>query len=122
MNANIAQQVHAKFKLFSGVLDGGKSLAALAEQVEKFAVSAKAAPKSIGVEYLEHSKQVVLSLGYRDDEPAYPVKLTAVSLGRASGLDAVELERLEGRMAEEASRRSRTSSATSFSLPSRTSS
>jgi hypothetical protein len=104
MNANIAQQVHARFKLFSGVLEGGKSLAALAEQVEKFAVSAKAAPKSIGVEYLEHSKRVVLSLGYRDDEPAYPVKLHSVSLGKASNLDPAELLRLESRMADEAAK------------------
>ncbi len=104
MSTNIQQQVHSKFKLFSGVLEGGKSLAKLAEQVEKFAAGAKAAPKSIGIEYLEHSKQVVLSLGYRDDEPAYPVKLTAISLGKASSLSAAELQRLEHRMAEEAAK------------------
>lgn len=104
MNANIAQQVHGRFKLFSGVLEGGASLSALADQVEKFAVSAKAAPKSIGIEYLEHSKRVVLSLGYRDDEPAYPVKLSVVTLGKASKLDASELLRLESRMAEEAAK------------------
>ncbi len=104
MSTNIQQQVHSKFKLFSGVLEAGKSLAKLAEQVEKFAASAKAAPKSIGIEYLEHSKQVVLSLGYRDDEPAYPVKLNAVSLGKASNLGAAELQRLEHRMADEAAK------------------
>ena len=102
MNPTIAQQVHAKFRLFSGVLEDGKSIAKLAEQVEQFAAHAKAAPKSIGIEYLGHSKRIVFSLGYRDDEPAYPVKLNIVSLGKASKLDATELQRVEIRMTEEA--------------------
>jgi hypothetical protein len=104
MSTNIANQVHGKFKLFTAKLDGGKSINKLAEEVERFAVQAKAAPKSIGVEYLEHSKMVILTLGYRDDEAAYPVKLSAVSIGKATQLDAAELARLEKRMAEEAAK------------------
>ncbi len=103
-NSNIAQQVHSRFKLFSAVVEDGNSIAKLAEQVEQFATAAKAAPKSIGIEYLEHSKRIVLSLGYRDDETAYPVKLSVVSLGKASKLDGAELQRLESRMAEEAAK------------------
>jgi hypothetical protein len=104
MSTDIAKQVHGKFKLFTAKLDGGKSITKLAEEVEQFAVQAKAAPKSIGVEYLEHSKTVILTLGYRDDEPAYPVKLTAVSIGKESQLNAPELARMEKRMAEEAAK------------------
>ena len=104
MTENISQQVHNKFKLFIGVLEEGKSIAKLVAEVEQFAAKAKAAPKSIGIEYLEHSKKIVLTLGYRDDEPAYPVKLQAVSLGQASKLDPAELAKLESRMAKEASK------------------
>jgi hypothetical protein len=101
---SVKAQVHSKFRLFSGPLGAGGSLGPLGKEVEEFAAKAKAAPKSIGVEYLEHSKQVVVSLGYRDDEPAYPIKLTSVSLGKAETLKGDELSRLEKRMGEEASK------------------
>lgn len=102
--ANIDQQVHAKFKMFSGKLEAGSSIAALTKQVEEFVRTSKAAPKSIGVEYLEGAKLVVLTLGYRDDEAGYPVKLVTSSLGNADKLDAADLARLEKRMGEEAAK------------------
>ena len=101
---SIAQQVHSKFKLFAGPLGPGATLGPLADEVAQFAAKAKAAPKSIGVEYLESSKQVVVSLGYRDDEPAYPVKLHAVSLGQVESFAAGELAKLEKRMEEAAAK------------------
>jgi hypothetical protein len=97
-------QVHSKFKLFSGPLGPGASLGKLATQVEEFARTAKAAPKSIGVEYLEHDGQVVVSLGYRDDEAAYPIKLQAVSLGKVESFQGDELARLERKMGEAAAK------------------
>ena len=102
--STIHDQVHARFKLFAGTLEAGNSLATLAAAVEGFAASSNVAPKSIGVEYLEHSKRVLISLGYRDDEPAYAIRLHTVSLGRASALDAGELQRIEERMAVEAAK------------------
>lgn len=102
--SNIRDQVHGKFKIFAGALAPDHSLGALAAEVERFAASAHAAPKSIGVEYLEHSKRVVLTLGYRDDEPGYPIRLHVVSLGKASSLDAGELHALEQRMEAEAAK------------------
>jgi hypothetical protein len=104
MSSNIAQQVHGKFKMFSAKLDGTRSIAALATEVEAFATKAKAAPKSIGIEYLEHSKTIVFTLGYRDDEPAYPVKLGTVSLGKSSKLEATDLAKLEAKLTEEAAK------------------
>jgi len=97
-------QVHSKFKLFAGTLDTSGSLGTLATEVEKFAASAKAAPKSIGVEYLEHSKQVVVSLGYRDDEAPYPIKLSTVSLGKVDTFSADECKKLETKMGEAAAK------------------
>lgn len=90
--------------MFAGKLEPGHSIAKLAEQVEQFAAQAKAAPKSIGVEYLEHSATVVVTLGYRDDEPAYPIKLHVVSLGKASSLDSADLHRLELQMEQAAAK------------------
>ena len=101
---SVKEQVHSKFKLFTGPLGPGASLGKIATDAEEFAKKAKAAPKSIGVEYLEHAKQVVLSLGYRDDEPPYPIKLQATSLGKIETLGADELARIEKRMAEVAAK------------------
>lgn len=104
MSSSVNDQVHSKFKLFAGALSPDGSLGLLAKEVETFAAAAKAAPKSIGVEYLEHSNQVVVSLGYRDDEPPYPIKLSTVSLGKIESLSAEALTRLETTMAEAASK------------------
>ena len=105
MSATVGHQVHSKFKLFAGSAssigtDG--SIGALAKEVEAFARKAKAAPKSIGIEYVEHTKQVLLSLGYRDDEPAYEISLHSVSLGKLATTDAAELASLEEKMGEAA--------------------
>ena len=95
-------QVHSKFKLFTSTLGPGGALGKLATDVEHFAASAKAAPKSIGVEYLEHTKQVIVSLGYRDDEGPYAIKLHGVSLGHVAKLGAPEMAGLEKKMGEAA--------------------
>ena len=71
----IADQVHTKFKLFTGTLDASGNIGKLAGEVAAWAKSAKVAPKSIGVEFLERNKQVILSVGYRDDEPGYGIAL-----------------------------------------------
>jgi len=95
-------QVHARFKLFTGELGGDLSLGKLANDVEAFAASQKCAAKSIGVEYLEHERRLVISLGYIEGGETYPVRLRSVSLGTASKLDAAALARLEKRMCDEA--------------------
>ena len=43
-----------------------------------------------------------MSLGYRDDEAPYPIKLHSVSLGKAAHLGAPDLATLEKKMAEAA--------------------
>ncbi len=101
---SVKAQVHSKFKLFCGPLGPNASLGKLATDVEAFATSAKAASKSIGVEYLEGTKQVVLSLGYRDDEAAYPIKLHTISLGKVESLATAELAHLEKKMEEAAAK------------------
>jgi hypothetical protein len=95
-------QVHGKFKLFTGELGADLSLGALAGEVEAFVAKNKCAPKSIGIEYLEAERRVVVSLGYREGEPAYKIHLRSTSLGVAAKLDAAALARLEKAMGDAA--------------------
>ena len=100
---HIAEQVHGKFKVFAGPLNEDDTIGPLADEIARFVRDSKAAAKSIGVEYLESAERLVITLGYRDDEEGYPVKLSSVSLGKieALGDDFGELER---RMTEASAR------------------
>jgi hypothetical protein len=94
----IEAQVHDNFKLFAGKPDAAGHIGALAGEVAAWAAKANVAPKSIGIEFIESSKQLILSVGYRSDEPGYKVKLASAKIGRLGTLDAGELERLERAM------------------------
>ena len=102
--SKIADQVHTKFKLFTGSLDADGNMATLARQVTGWAKDAKVAPKSIGVEFIEGNKKMILSVGYRDDEPAYGITLASSKIGKLGKLDAGELATLEKAMADSAAR------------------
>jgi hypothetical protein len=98
--ADVAAQVHHRFKVFTGDAGADGGIAALAPEVERFVSDRGVAAKSIGVEFLEAARKLVLTLGYRDDEPGYAVRLTSRSLGKVDGLD--DLGGLEARMSEAA--------------------
>jgi len=88
--STVAHQVHDSFKSFIG-----SSIESIAADVSSFVNSSGVAPKSIGIVHVNSADQLLLSLGYRDDEPGYPVTLSAVTLGHidtvhASGLDALD--------------------------------
>jgi hypothetical protein len=93
--SQIADQVHNQFKVFAGNLDANNMIGPLADQVANFVQETGAAAKSIGVEYLEAADRLIITLGYRSDEPGYPIKLSCVSLGQinALGSDFIELEK-----------------------------
>jgi len=93
--ADVTAQVHDKFKVFTGT-PGNGDLGPLAGQVETFVREQRIAPKSIGVEFIERARKLVLTVGYRDDEPPYEVRLTSRSLGKVDGLE--DLSGLEQRM------------------------
>lgn len=84
--SDIEKQEHHHFKIFSGTLDKNDSLGRLADEVASFVAEQKVAAKSIGVEYLETTKRLIITLGYRTDEEFYPVRLTSVSLGKIEDL------------------------------------
>lgn len=92
--SQIAEQVHGKFKVFAGELQADKTIGALADEVAAFARDNQIAAKSIGVEYLEGANRLIVTLGYRDDEEAYPIALHTESLGTtdAMGDDFAALE------------------------------
>jgi hypothetical protein len=98
---SVTDQIHGKFKVFAGELQGN-SIDRLAAEVESFVARERIAPKSIGVEFLESSRRVILTLGYRDDEPGYAVNLASAYLGKLEDLEPATLTRLEGKMAEAA--------------------
>ena len=93
--ASIADQVHTSFKVFCGPVEGKASIASVARKVEAFVRRSKIAPKSIGVEYLEATRQIVLSLGFCENEEAYDIKLTAIPLGKLGVVDEASLARIE---------------------------
>lgn len=100
--STIGQQVHTKFKLFAGTLDAGGALTKLAGEVAAWAKTAKVAAKSIGIEFLERDHKVILSVGYRDDEPGYGIRLESRKIGVVGKLDAADLSKLEKAMSEAA--------------------
>jgi hypothetical protein len=103
--SEIEKQVHNKFKIFSGTLGADKSLGALADEVARFVDEGKLAAKSIGVEYLESAGRLIITLGYRDDEEYYPIKLTSVSLGKEENLaEKTAFTQLEQAIAEASSK------------------
>ena len=98
--SDIAEQVHKKFKVFTGALGQEGDLGSLAHEIEAWVRSASVAPKSIGVEYIESAGKLLLSVGYRDDEAPYAVRLTAKKIGKVGNLDAAGLEHLETLIAQ----------------------
>ena len=97
--SQIANQTHGKFKVFAGKLDADNGLGDLATQVSSFAAENKIAAKSIGVEYLESAESLIITLGYRDDEDSYPIKLETVALGKMSDIGQ-DFSGLEQKMSE----------------------
>jgi hypothetical protein len=84
-------QFHDRFKLFVASYAKGIGLDQLLREVEKWIKDEKVAPKSIGIEFLDDTKTLIMSIGYKDDE-AYEVSLTTALIGK---LDLNHLEEEE---------------------------
>ncbi|MEP7122838.1 MAG: hypothetical protein ABJE95_18070 [Byssovorax sp.] len=94
----VLKQIHNKFKIFSGPLAADNTIGALGGQIESFVAEHKVAAKSIGVEYLESAKKLIISLGYREGDDGYAIKIKTVSLGKIGGLETGDTARLEEAM------------------------
>ncbi len=94
-------QRHTRFKAFTGELAEDKALGSITADIERFVREAKVSPKSIGVEYLEGARKIVMTLGYRDDQPAQDVRVSCVKLGKMDLVnDLAGLEQAMTRAAE----------------------
>lgn len=95
--------MHDKFKIFSGELAADGTIGELANEVAAFANKSKIAAKSIGVAYLEPGKRLLITLGDRDDEKPYPVKLHTIHLGKVD-MKAGDCHALEASMSKATSK------------------
>ena len=69
-------QVHDKFKVFFG-----KSISDINSQLQSITADSSIAAKSIGVEFMEARNQFLVSVGYAEGQPGYPVTLTDTLVG-----------------------------------------
>jgi hypothetical protein len=88
--STVAHQVHDQFKSFVG-----KDIASISDAISSFAQTSGIAAKSIGIVHVNSAGELLFSLGYRGDEPGYPVALKSASLGHidtvhGDGLDALD--------------------------------
>lgn len=98
-----AGQVHSEFRVFTGKAAKGNPIAGVARKAEAFVSAEKVAPKSIGVEYLEATREVILTVGFRRGVAPYEVSIVARSLGVLADSKRATLAALESRMRAAAS-------------------
>ncbi len=99
--SQITNQTHGKFKVFAGKLNENNELGELAKSISQFATDNKIAAKSIGVEYLESTESLIITLGYRTDEDHYAIKLETINLGKITNVEQ-DFSNLEKKMSEAA--------------------
>lgn len=88
--SHIVHQVHENFKSFRGT-----SVETISKAIAEFVLESGAAAKSIGIVHVNKAEELLFSLGFRTDEPSYPVALEAVALGHIDTLHAGGLDKLD---------------------------
>ena len=96
--SQVAHQIHDNFKSFTGT-----DIGAISQEISTFVIKTGAAVKSIGIVHVNSANELLFSLGYRDDEPGYPVALKAAFIGHIDTLHASGLEKLDEALADAAS-------------------
>jgi len=84
-------QVHDSFKLFIGALDDAGHITDLANVIHEWVAKDKVAVKSVGAAV--SNGKLMLTIGFRVDEPTYEVALHSSKIGRVGALDADEISR-----------------------------
>ncbi len=82
---HITHQVHTRFKAFLS-----PSFKDAAEAVRSFTASGSIAAKSIGVEFIDSSESLLISLGYAEGQPGYAVELKERAAGSVSAPEHLE--------------------------------
>jgi len=95
--SSVVSQVHDNFKSFVGT-----DIGAISDDIATFVAEKGVAAKSIGIVHVNSANELLFSLGYRDDEPSYPVALRSAWLGHVDTLHASGLDGLDKALADAA--------------------
>lgn len=88
---------HSQFKVFKGKLE---SFQDLKKQIESFVDAERVSARSIGIEFIEHSKEIFISLGYSKDGTYMSVNIDSANLGKVDLNDTATIESLMSAEAE----------------------
>jgi hypothetical protein len=77
----VMDQIHNNFKMFTAQYAKGIGLDQLLREIEGWVKTNKVAPKSIGIEFLEDTKTLIMSIGYRNDEQ-HEITLNTALIGK----------------------------------------
>jgi hypothetical protein len=88
---------HSQFKIFKGKLE---SIGDIKSKIESFVSDNKVSARSIGIEFIEHTKEVLVSLGYAKDGDYSPVSIDAVNFGKVDLNDTAAIEKMMSDAAE----------------------
>ncbi len=88
---------HSQFKIFKGTL---KNVSDLKNNIESFVENNKVSARSIGIEFIEHSGEVMISLGYSKEGQHLPVSIGLVNLGKVDLGNTEAIEKLMTQAAE----------------------
>jgi hypothetical protein len=87
---------HSNFKVFKGKME---QVSGIQKDIESFVASNKVSARSIGIEFIEHSKEVLISLGYSTEGAITPITLALINFGK---VDLSDTEAIERKMSEAA--------------------
>jgi len=88
---------HSQFKIFKGKLE---QISDLQKNIESFVATNKVSARSIGIEFIEHSKDVLISVGYSKEGEHKEVSIGLVNLGKVNLEDTDNMEKLMSDAAE----------------------
>ena len=83
---------HSKFLTFVG--DSSSDMSSFYSLAQTEVIKSGAA-KSVGIEYLESQKKIILTVGYDDTETGYSVKIQPIKLGKLELNPAVISQAME---------------------------
>jgi hypothetical protein len=82
---------HNQFKVFTGKLE---SINDIKKKIESFVSRNKVSARSIGIEFIEHTKEILISLGYSKEGKHSAISIDAVNLGKVKLDDTKAIEKL----------------------------
>ncbi len=82
---------HNLFKVFKGKPE---TINDVKKKIESYVSKNKVSAKSIGIEFIEHTKEVFISLGYNKEGKYSAISIDAVNLGMVNLEDTKAIEKM----------------------------